>query len=142
MGKGGVYPITSAAEIDPNVSQEIQTVLQELYQKPKVKTNDELQARITEYFNICRRTKIRPGFSTLALSLGVSRSTFWRWCKGDGCDRERQEIAEQAREFIEAYLEAAFMSGSINPIPGVFLLKIGAVIRTLSKLRRYRLSIH
>lgn len=125
VGKGGTYPITAGLDnLDGStVSQEIQTALQKFYKLPKVRDNKELDERIDEYFRICAESKIRPGFATLAMCIGTSRQTFWRWCNGEGSDRERQEICLRAKTYIEGYLESAFMSGSVSPVSGIFLLK-------------------
>lgn len=125
MGKGGVYPITEAVEmVDGNTSQEIQRALKKLYDLPKVSTNSEISKRIDSYFQFCEDNKLRPGVSQLALALGVSRGTLWNWSEGKYCDDERKRICSKAISFIQAYVEQLFVSQKINPVSGIFLMKV------------------
>ena len=79
--------------------------------------------RINQYFKYCSEHSMRPGIESLALSLGVSRISVFNWSKGKGCSPERQQMILAAVQLITSNLEQAFMSGKINPISGIFLLK-------------------
>lgn len=89
----------------------------------KPKDNIELKSRIATYFQMCREYNLRPGIENLCLAIGVNRSTLMRWCRGDGADEERQEIAISAKAVVVAFLEAAAANGKINPAFGIFMLK-------------------
>lgn len=124
MGKITNYPTSEVDLVPAERNCEIHGLLNELYSLPRVKTNEDVEKRINQYFDICERRGERPGVSQLALALGVSRQSFWNWTQGIGCDQERKAICQRARIFIESYVENLFVSGTINPISGIFLMKI------------------
>ena len=73
-------------EIDESTSQKIQSVLRQMYEMPKVITNEELKDRINEYFSICKRENIKPGIGQLSMCLCYSRMTFYNCVRGVKCD--------------------------------------------------------
>ena len=59
----------------------------------------------------------------MCMALHISRMTLLRWARGENCSPERQEIAESAKQFCIAYVEAATFSGRLNPASSCFVLK-------------------
>lgn len=88
------------------------------------RTDQELDERITEYFEHCIQNNSRPGIESLCLSLSTTRQNFWKWCNGEGGkSQEWQHQCVLARQVIIAFLESAGLSGKLNPATGIFLLK-------------------
>lgn len=109
--------------IDPDKSQAITLSLMELASLGRCETDEQVEARIKEFFYICSKEKIRPGVESLSLALGISRKTLYAWSTGRGCSPYRQECIQKAKSLINGYIEQAFLSGAINPVSGIFCLK-------------------
>lgn len=100
------------------------TSLTELAAQGKPQDEDELEQRIKAFFEFCSRTCIRPGIESLALSLGVSRISFWNWCnKQCGKSDRWVELCRYARQIILSFTEQALLTGHLNPPAGIFLMK-------------------
>lgn len=102
--------------------QAVETIMQ-IARSGKPKTLDELDQRINGFFQICGRGNLRPGIELLCLALGCTRSTFWHWCKDEGCSPEWGEKCRAARQGIVAFLEQASVCGFLNPATSIFFLK-------------------
>lgn len=89
----------------------------------KPKDIEELKERIGKYFQYCSEKEMRPGIEGISLALGVSRSTFWSWCKGVSCSPEWARVCGVARQCISAFIEQAGMSGLISPVVQIWLQK-------------------
>lgn len=120
---------TDLAEISTDDVRKIVQDLRRLYSLPRCRTDTEVEKRISEYFEICDRQGMRPGIEQLSLALGISRVTFFNWCRGVGCSKERQQIAEKAHQIVIAYIENATLSGRLNPASSCFFLKNWAQYR-------------
>ena len=97
--------------------------LRDLTELPKPQTNEEIKARIDLYFDFCRDRQMIPEIEGLAASLKISRKSLYFWSQGRGCDSERQEIIENAKNLIHSFLMQASLRGKV-PIPtGIFLMK-------------------
>ncbi len=92
---------------------------------PIIDTHDPkaVADRINEYFELCNENKEPPTMTTLALSLGVTRGTLYRWLKPGGCDSDIQKILEEANTFMMAYTEGALWKGRGNPVGKIFVAK-------------------
>ena len=114
--------VSELSETNPNFVSDTVRNLMGLRSKGKPQTQEELQNRVDEYFCFCANNGYRPAIESLALSLGVSRVTFWQWRNGSRGD-EWGQICEAAAQMIITFLEACMMSGKINPASAIFLLK-------------------
>lgn len=117
------YPQAKLDEIEPAAVHQIVTSLKELYDMGKPETDEEVARRIDEYFSFCERSSIRPGIESLCMALHISRTTLFRWNKGNDCSPYRQEVIQSAKSFIGAFLEQAMLGGKISPPSGIFLMK-------------------
>ena len=117
------YPTAQIDSIEPDKKREIVNDLLNLHSMGKPETDADVKERIEEYFKYCRISGLRPGVESLAVALGVSRSTVWRWKSGMYCSRERQEMIEGALTLISGFIEQSMMKGQINVVCGIFLLK-------------------
>lgn len=84
----------------------------------------ELRQRINDFFSFCAEHNLRPGIESLSLALGVSRVSFWQWCRSDSNkSHEWVELCRTAKQLIISFTEQAAISGHISPPVGIFLLK-------------------
>ena len=81
---------------------------------------NQLNERITYYFDYCAEHSLRPTISLLAACIGIDRTNLWRWSQQED---ERGEVIRRTRGIIEALLEGWGVSGKINPAAMIFLLK-------------------
>lgn len=89
---------------------------------PPCKTVQEVEQRISDYFNICTEEGILPTVEGLALSLGTTRNSINDWESGRHFP-ERGPIIQQAKEFI-ALIDAQLVAqGALPAIPYIFRAK-------------------
>lgn len=117
------YPQAGLDDIKPETIQKIVTSLKELHDMGKPATDEDVAKRIDEYFEFCQRSSLRPGIESLCMALHISRTTLFRWNKGQDCSEYRQELIQSAKSFIGAFLEQAMLGGKISPPSGIFLMK-------------------
>lgn len=117
------FPPGRLEEVPGEVVKETVKSLNDLYQMGKPKSDEEVKERIDKYFEFCENSSIRPGIESLALSLGVTRTTLFNWQRGDGCSRERQELIIKAKGFVSAFIEQVMLNNKVYPATGIFLLK-------------------
>lgn len=97
----------------------------QLMQLPKIDMDDPVQVeeRIAYYFEKCVTDDVKPGVAGLCLALGISRQTWQSWGQGTRRSSEYTDIVERSRRTMEAVMEQYMLSGKINPVTGIFLLK-------------------
>lgn len=110
-------------EQQPQAVQEIVSSLKELHDLGKPKTDEEVEARIGEYFKFCECSSMRPGIESLCLALHITRQTLFRWNRGENCSERCMKAVQSAKAFVSAFLEQASLSGKLNPATGIFLMK-------------------
>ena len=120
------YPPTKVKQIDKAVQQSSMSAvscLQDLSAMGRPKDIEALKNRIDSYFQLCTERNIYCGVEGLALSLSVSRMTFWNWCNGIKCTPEWQAVCSAARQSVNAFLEQAIAQGGVNPVIGIWWQK-------------------
>lgn len=117
------YPNGKLDELPSEIVHETVKSLNDLYQMGKPESDEAVSERIDKYFELCEKSSLRPGIESLALSLGVTRTTLLNWQRGDGCSRERQELIIKAKSFVSAFIEQIMLNNKIYPATGIFLLK-------------------
>ena len=117
------YPTNQLNGLEKGVCSDTVTCLRELSAKGKPTSTEELKERIDDYFMFCADKDFRPGIESLCLSLGITRTTLWKWCRQDGCNEQWAEICMQAKQFILTFLEQISLTGKINPASSIFYLK-------------------
>ena len=99
-----------------------------IYQMPPINidSDEEVLARIQEYFSYCISKDIKLGVEGLAMALGVDRTTLWDWQTGrsrSGLSSSRSDIIKKAKQFLALYSENLAQNGKINPVTWIFQMK-------------------
>lgn len=130
-GRGGKanFPSSRAGVIQNDedrqlVSKLLGEVLTE-YKKPKVKSDEELQARLNDYFQHCAETGQIPTVEEMAMSTGYCQSTIWDWEVGrkGGFTGSTGEIIKKAKEFLKTFDAKLVISGKLNFLAYCFRAK-------------------
>lgn len=93
---------------------------------PAIDTNDARQVaeRIDLYHAYCIENDIKPDMVGMALSIGVDRTTLWRWEQGESNKpKDVCNVIKKGREINELMLSQLMQNGKINPVVGIFFLK-------------------
>ena len=92
---------------------------------PPIDTSDgkQVEMRLNEYFQLCADYDMKPAVSGCAMALGISRSTFNRWCNGSLRAETHSDSVKKAHEMLDNMMENYMMNGKINPVAGIFLMK-------------------
>lgn len=89
-----------------------------------IDSNEEIQQRCEEYFEICMRNDMKPSVSGMAMALKISRFTLIDWKKGARrSGTGRAEIIEYYYNLLQALYEDNMQNGKMNPVSGIFLGK-------------------
>ena len=96
-----------------------------LMRLPPIDLDDrkQIEERIRLYFDLCISHDMRPGAAGVCLALGISRQTWYAWGAGTRRNGDYSDIVSKTRQGLEAVLEQYMLSGKINPVSGIFLLK-------------------
>ena len=116
-------PQNGLSQIQPEKVKMIVSDLMELHELGACENDQDVEERIQLYFQLCRNTSIRPGVESLAAALHCDRATVWRWEQGQGCTPRRTEAIKGAKAMISAFVEQAALSGQLNPVSAIFLMK-------------------
>lgn len=122
MGKNN-YPTANLENLPKEYTKEIVESLMELYSKGRPKTDEEVEKRLDEYFELCEKSSIRPGIESMRMALATSRQSLLNWENGIGCSEKRQELIIKAKGFVVAFLEQLMLNNRIFPGSGIFFLK-------------------
>jgi len=89
----------------------------------RVKSDEEANERIIQYFEDCIETGRRPLWEELCLALGTTRNDMWQMEHRYKSPVVKKETIERAREYIATYDAAAASEGKINPVLYFFRAK-------------------
>ena len=91
---------------------------------PNPKSDDEIAERINNYFRDCAENDELPLVETLALAIGVTRTTLWEWENGGkGSNAVRANMVKKAKEIL-ASIDASLVShGKIPQVTYIFRAK-------------------
>ena len=95
------------------------------YKQPKVKSDEELTQRISDYFDMCAETGQIPTVEEMALSTGYSASTVWDWENGrnKGFSEETSEVIKKAKSFMQTFDAKLVTTGALNFLTYCFRAK-------------------
>lgn len=120
-------PVVTQTEIEePGVNRKYLEHSLQISTLPMYNSNDPAQVadRVRTYFEICAQNDMKPNVPGLALSLGIERTTLWRWANGQtNKPPEVRAIIQKAYAMLNAYLEDVGMNGKVNPAAFIFAAK-------------------
>lgn len=123
-GRGGKYNFPSSVE--PENPEDVRAALGSvLYwlkrgMDSKPETNEEIQDRCIEYITSCYETGQRITVEKLALALGITRETLWKW---EQVNDTKGNIIKKAKDAIASYDADMVSTGKLNPVPYIFRAK-------------------
>lgn len=93
--------------------------------QPRVTSDEELIARLDDYFVRCAETGQIPTVEEMCLSTGYSQSTCWDWENGrnKGFSSETSLIIKKAREMLKTFDAKLVISGKLNFLAYCFRAK-------------------
>lgn len=84
----------------------------------------QVEDRCAKYFEFCAETGSKPGMAALALALGIDRMTLWRYLNGITSPAATVgPVLKRAYAVMNMLMEEFMVSGKINVVAGIFLLK-------------------
>lgn len=123
-GRGGKYNFPNAVEQEnpDDVREALGSVIywMERGNADTPKTNEEIQARCIEYIKECYNQGQRMTVEKLALALGITRETLWKW---EQANDERGNIIKKAKDWIASYDADMVCAGKLPAIPWIFRAK-------------------
>ena len=130
-GRGGNsnFPNSKAGLIQTEddrrfVAQLLSEVIVE-YKQPRVKSDEELAARLDDYFNRCAASGQVPTVEEMAMCTGYSQSVVWDWETGrrSGFSDATAEIIRKAKHFLKTFDAKLAVSGKMNFLTYCFRAK-------------------
>lgn len=121
---------TLAPVTEPGDNAKYIGVSLQLFNLPKVdlRKPEDVQARLSEYFQIHIDADLKPTVAGMAMALGIDRRRLWE-IKTDVADRNQdlptltRDSIKKAYDFLETLWENYMHNGKINPVSGIFLAK-------------------
>lgn len=121
---------TLAPQTEPGDNQKYIGVSLKLFSMTKVDLHnpEQVQERLTEYFQIHFDADLKPTVAGMAMALGVDRRRLWE-IKAGVTDRNQdlptvtRDSIKRAYEIMETLWENYMQNGKINPVSGIFLGK-------------------
>ena len=114
-------------QLEPGDNRKYLSNALEIAALPPIDTNNvtEVENRISEYFAICIKNDMKPNMPGMALSLGVDRTTLWKWTNGVEINKPEvvRNTLKKAVNLLNIQMEDYMQNGKINPVSGIFLMK-------------------
>lgn len=133
--RGGNSPVIgdNGLQTQPGDNAKYIAMGMELMRMPEIdlRNVDEVQQRISDYFNLCNKNDMKPAVSGLAMALGMDRRRLWEIKSGNyGTQVAISELPTSVKDsikkayaFMEILWENYMQNGKINPVSGIFLGK-------------------
>ena len=129
-GRGGKnnFPSSKVAVETEEDRQLISKLLTEVlveYKQPKVKSDEELAERLSDYFRRCAESGQVPTVEEMCLSTGYAYSTCYDWETGrrKGFSENTAEIIKKAKEMLKTFDAKLVISGKLNFLAYCFRAK-------------------
>lgn len=117
-------------QVEPGDNAKYLMVSMELMNLPDIDLNDpeQVQARLTEYFQIHAKHDMKPTVAGMGLALnGMDRRRLWEIRTGNDKAYDLptavSDIIKRAYKLMENLWENYMQNGKINPVSGIFLGK-------------------
>ena len=86
-------------------------------------TDDQVSAKMGEYFSLCVSKGELPIFETLCLFLGISDEEGLEWSRGENCSARRKKLMQKALTRMKAIEGKALYSGQLPYVPSIWRSK-------------------
>lgn len=95
------------------------------YAMPKVRSDDELEQRLADYFQHCAETGERPTVEQMAQCTGWPVQEVYEWETGrlKGFSPETATIVKKAKAFLRVFDAKMVAEGALNPVVYIFRAK-------------------
>lgn len=112
------------ANCNANAETISQAVFNTMYwfDKPRVKTDEDVLERIKEFFEKCAESGEFPTVEKLCVALGYTRKTLCEWEKGSK-GQHRAILIQQAKEALASIDSDLVQQGKIPAVPYIFRSK-------------------
>ena len=124
---------TLAPVTEPGDNAKYIGVSMKLFNLPRIdlKQPEQVQERLTEYFQIHFDADLKPTVAGMAMALGIDRRRLWEIRSGAKMGGNTQydlptltlDSIKKAYDFMENLWENYMQNGKINPVSGIFLGK-------------------
>ena len=92
--------------------------------KVDLKSPENVEERIFQYFQICADDDMKPSVSGLALAMGIDRVYLWELREGrKGKIPAVANLLKKAVQILDLQMTDYMQNGKINPVAGIFLMK-------------------
>ena len=122
-GRGGTQNFPTTSNESPDEARQILKEVVAWMRMPRVENDDEVDERISYFFDKCTQNGERPTVEKMCLALGVTRDTLWNWENGEHCSARRSDSIKRAKAVLAAYDAGLAITGKINPVPYIFRAK-------------------
>ena len=124
---------TLAPVTDPGDNAKYIGVNLQIFNLPTIdlKNPEQVQARLSEYFQIHVEADLKPTVAGMAMALGIDRRRLWEIRSGAPLGGHTPhelptltvDYIKKAYDFLETLWENYMHNGKINPVSGIFLAK-------------------
>jgi len=121
-GRNSMYDNKDMTKVSMNIDHALR-----LHELPRVDLNDQkaVHKRINQYFEMCRDDGATPSLPSLSVALGITKNVYLNIENGRNKTAPqwlRAEL-EAAKTLLNALTEQSMLDGSMQAIPGIFVLK-------------------
>lgn len=95
------------------------------YKQTRVRSDEELEQRLSDYFTYCAANDIIPTVEEMCLYTGYSAFTVHDWETGrrKGFSPETAQIIKKAKSFLAVFDAKMVITGKLNPVAYIFRAK-------------------
>ena len=107
-------------------SEDVQKSLRSVmrwYGRKIVKSDDECEERLIEFFTVLEEAGELPSVEKMALCLGTTRQNLLNWEHGQKCSPRRTELIRQAKQMLAAMDADLVSQGKIPQVTYIFRAK-------------------
>ncbi|MEG2571018.1 MAG: hypothetical protein RSA70_06245 [Clostridia bacterium] len=119
--KRGAVKTEEDRKLVSGLLQEVNTV----YKMPKVKSDEELSKRISDYYLMCAERGQIPTVEEMVMSTGYSYAAIYDWENGrrHGFSPDTADIIKKAKDFMKTFDAKLVVSGKLNFLTYCFRAK-------------------
>lgn len=115
------YPTPKNAEEKSAIGNAIRKLLP-IYKMPRVKSDEELEERLADFFTYCANNDVVPTVEAMWMYCGYYRG--WAYDiesgRSKGFSSDTSVIVKKAKEFLSGYDAEMVATGKLNPVVYIF----------------------